>query len=55
MTAEAITTAVTTIMTLAGDVMDTIAGNTLFLTLFSGSLVTLACGVVRKLKKTAKA
>ena len=42
------------LLSTATSIMAAIADNVLLLTLFSCSLVTMACGVVRKLKKTAK-
>ena len=47
--------AVGNITNAATQVMGIISANELFFTLFCGSIVFLACTVVRKLKKTAKA
>lgn len=52
---ESITTAVTNLLSLGTQVIDFITGNDLLLVLFSGSLVGVACYVVRKVKHTAKA
>ncbi len=52
--APSITTSVSSIITTANSVMTVITGNELMFTLFCGSLVTLACSVVRKIKKTSK-
>lgn len=49
-----ITGATSSIITTASSVMTVITGNELMFTLFCGSLVTLACSVVRKIKKTSK-
>lgn len=49
------TAAVGNITNAATQVMGIISANELFFTLFCGSIVFLACTVVRKLKKTAKA
>ena len=42
------------LLSTATSIMSAIADNVLLLTLFSGSLVTVACGVVKKLMKTAR-
>lgn len=47
--------AVTSIVTTASSVMTIIEGNELLFTLFCSSIIYVACSVVRKLKKTAKA
>lgn len=51
---ESITTAVTNLLGLGTQVLTFITGNDLLMTLFSGSLVGVACYVIRKVKKTAK-
>lgn len=52
---ENVTGAVTNLLGLGTQVLEFITGNELLLVLFSGSLVGVACYVVRKVKKTAKA
>ena len=52
--APTIAEATSSIITTANSVMTVISGNQLMFTLFCGSLVTLGCAVVRKIKKTAK-
>ena len=52
--APTITGATSSIITTANSVMSVITSNDLMFTLFCGSLVTLACSVVRKIKKTSK-
>ena len=49
-----ITGSVSSIITTANSVMTVISSNELLFTLFCGSIVTLGCAVVRKIKKTAK-
>jgi len=49
-----ITTAVENIGTLISNVMTTIVGNELLMTLFCGSLFFLGCSAVKAIKKTAK-
>lgn len=48
-------TAVAGLLKMATNVIDFIIGNPILLVLFSGSLVGIACYVVQKVKKTAKA
>ena len=43
------------LLNLGGQIMDFIVGNPLMLTLFSGSLVGVACYVLKKVKRTARA
>lgn len=52
--APTISGAISSIITSANSVMTVITGNELMFTLFCGSLVTLGCSVVRKIKKTSK-
>lgn len=52
---ESITSAVTNLLGLGTQVLEFITGNDLLMVLFSGSLVGVACYVVRKVKRTAKA
>ncbi len=52
---ESITTSVTNLLGLGTQVLDFITANDLLMVLFSGSLVGVACYVVRKVKRTAKA
>ena len=52
---ESVTTAVTNLLGLGTQVLNFITGNEMLLVLFSGSLVGVACYVLRKVKRTAKA
>lgn len=52
---ESITASVTSLLGLGTQVLEFITGNDLLCVLFSGSVVGVACYVVRKVKKTAKA
>lgn len=52
---ESITASVTSLLGLGTQVINFITDNDLLMVLFSGSLVGVACYVVRKVKKTAKA
>ena len=47
-------TAVTYLMALGSQILNFIADNTLLFTLFCGSIVSLGCVIVRKIKKTSK-
>ena len=48
------TTAVTYLMAVGSQILNFISNNTLLFTLFSGSIVSFGCVVVRKIKKTSK-
>jgi hypothetical protein len=49
-----VTDSVTSILAIGTQVMNFIAGNSLLMTLFCGSLVGLGCYVVKKVKSVAK-
>lgn len=46
--------AVAYLMSMGSQVLNFIEGNTLLFTLFCGSIISLACVAVRKIKKTSK-
>lgn len=47
-------TAVTYLMAVGDQMLNFISDNTLLFTLFCGSVVSLGCVIVRKIKKTSK-
>ena len=47
-------TAVTYLMAVGNQILNFISDNTLLFTLFCGSIVSLLCVIVRKIKKTSK-
>lgn len=48
---EAITTAITTLLTLAGTVIDAMLAHTVLALFFAGGILGIVIGVVRKLKR----
>ena len=48
------TTAVAYLMAIGSQILNFISDNALLFTLFCGSIVSLGCVVVRKIKKTSK-
>ncbi len=48
------TTVVTCLMAVGSQILNFISDNTLLFTLFCGSIVSLGCVIVRKIKKTSK-
>lgn len=49
-----INTVVTLLMAVGRQILNFISDNTLLFTLFCGSIVSLGCVIVRKIKKTSK-
>lgn len=48
---SAVTTAVGNLMTIAGTMLDTITANSFLVLFFAAGLVSIAIGIVRKLKR----